>query len=491
MPNDLYRLKSIALSNFWCYTSNTVLFEMGESVTVVIGLNGAGKTAFLTAVKKAISFILSKDRRKDIRFIGDGKDIKDAGLSVRDVRYDESDGLLDYDYHYPVTLTCSGVIMGHELMWFYEKPSKTVRVDKMLFRNALDVVIKHKADHNQRTLLPLLAYFSDSYPHVRPAQMKYEKDILIEKGERVERRAGYYHWDLSSSSFYFWRDLFVNSLRRYYHPVTGYDTMMRKTLEPSFSERANDTIQKTIQKLTATKIEIEYVKRHIRQFTKPFLTHDNEDLAVDDIVVASYMENSKEVFTLDFLFCDGHRCMFERLPEGYKRIIAIAFEICYRFYILNKNIIVEQPNTNPQGIALIDELELHLHPTLAQESLIRLTQTFPEVQFVISTHSPAIISNLHNDGEVNKIYRLNQDHQADIVDDFYGAEYGDTLVMSMGSYGRLHELELLEELYREYSIQRNEDGKRQVANELLQLFQPSHMAEAWKREMVAKWEEKL
>ena len=50
---------------------------MGDVATVIIGLNGAGKTAFLTAVKKALSFILSKDRRKEVRFIGDGKDIKD------------------------------------------------------------------------------------------------------------------------------------------------------------------------------------------------------------------------------------------------------------------------------------------------------------------------------------------------------------------------------------------------------------------------------
>ena len=38
----------------------------------IIGLNGADKTAFLTAVKKAISFILSKDKHKEVCFIGIG-----------------------------------------------------------------------------------------------------------------------------------------------------------------------------------------------------------------------------------------------------------------------------------------------------------------------------------------------------------------------------------------------------------------------------------
>lgn len=49
MPNNLYRLNSISLNNFWCYNNEPNMFEMGESVTVIIGLNGAGKTAFLSA----------------------------------------------------------------------------------------------------------------------------------------------------------------------------------------------------------------------------------------------------------------------------------------------------------------------------------------------------------------------------------------------------------------------------------------------------------
>lgn len=491
MPNNLYRLNSISLNNFWCYNNEPNMFEMGESVTVIIGLNGAGKTAFLTAVKKAISFILSKDRRKEIRFIGDGKDVKDAGIAVRDVRFDESDGMYDYDYHYPVTLTCNGTIMGHDLLWYYEKPSKNIRVDKMLFRDALDRVLREYSNQPTQTTLPLLAYFSDSYPHVRPAQMKYEKDVLIEKGEKIERRTGYYHWDLSSSSFYFWRDLFVNSIKRYYHPVTGYEATLGKMQRSDYSEDLNDSFQKRLQNLIATKTEIDYIGRYLKSFTKPFLTHDNEDLAIDDIVVSSYMENSKEVFTLEFLFADGHKTIFERLPEGYKRLIAIAFEICYRFFILNKNVIVHEPDAEPKGIVLIDELELHLHPTLAQESLIRLTKTFPEVQFIVSTHSPAIISNLHNDGQQNKIYRLNPDHSAEEIDDFFGAEYGDTLVMSMGSYGRLHELEVLEELYREFYIAGDNEGKGKVADDLLHMFEPSTLSRRWQAEIISKWEERL
>ena len=487
MANDLYRLRRFSLRNFWCYGEENNNFEMGDAATVIIGLNGAGKTAFLTAVKKALSFILSKDRRKEIRFIGDGKDIKDCGLSVDDVRYDEEEGQYDYEYHYPVELHCEALIMGRQLQWIYTKPDKRTRVDKMFFRDALDEVLRPLNDYPTRSPLPLLAYFSDSYPHVKPSRMKYEKDLLVNKSEKIERRAGYYHWDLSSASFYFWSELFVATLRRYYHPITGYDATLKKMNEPNLNDKVRATLEKNIQSLTASQIEIDYVLHYLRVFSGTFPTHDNEDFAVDNIVVGSYLENNKEKFTLQFVFKDGHRRNFQSLPEGHKRLLAIAFEICYRFFILNRNIIVNEPLTHPHGIALVDELELHLHPTLAQESLIRLTQTFPQVQFIISTHSPAIISNIHNDGQYCKIYRLNRDHQAVVIDDFFGAEYGDTLVLSMGSYGRLHQLELLEEMYREYFQDGDNEGKCQVEKELEKLFQPSDMAKRWMRETIDKW----
>lgn len=488
MTNNLYRLRRFSLRNFWCYGEDGNYLEMGDVATVIIGLNGAGKTAFLTAVKKALSFILSKDRRKEVRFIGDGKDIKDCGLSVDDVRFDEAEGLYDYEYHYPVEIHCEAQILGMQIQWVYAKPDKRTRVDKMYFREALDEILRPLNDYPTRTLLPLLAYFSDSYPHVKPVRMKYEKDILVNKSDKIERRAGYYHWDLNSASFYFWRDLFVATLRRYYHPITGYDATLKKTNEEDLDGKVRLTLEKNLQSLMASRIEIDYVLRYLREFSKTFPTHDNEDFAVDNIVVGSYLENNKEIFTLQFVFKDGHKRNFESLPEGHKRLLAIAFEISYRFFILNRNIIVQEPQTHPQGIALVDELELHLHPTLAQESLIRLTQTFPQVQFIITTHSPAIISNIHNDGRYCKIYRLDRDHRAVLLDDFFGAEYGDTLVLSMGSYGRLHQLEMLEEMYREYSQDGNNEGKHQVESELEELFRPSEMAKQWMRETIDNWE---
>ena len=45
-----------------------------------------------------------------------------------------------------------------------------------------------------------------------------------------------------------------------------------------------------------------------------------------------------------------------------------------------------------KGIVLIDEIELHLHPRLQQAVLLSLAETFREVQFIVTTHSPHVLS---------------------------------------------------------------------------------------------------
>jgi predicted ATP-binding protein involved in virulence len=47
-----------------------------------------------------------------------------------------------------------------------------------------------------------------------------------------------------------------------------------------------------------------------------------------------------------------------------------------------------------EGIVLIDEIELHLHPQWQRDIIPRLTSTFPNCQFIVTTHSPQVLSNV-------------------------------------------------------------------------------------------------
>ena len=56
--------------------------------------------------------------------------------------------------------------------------------------------------------------------------------------------------------------------------------------------------------------------------------------------------------------------------------------------------------TETDGIVLIDEVDLHLHPTWQQQILKDLTEIFPKVQFIVTTHAPAVISTVKSENVI-------------------------------------------------------------------------------------------
>ncbi|NMM49839.1 AAA family ATPase [Marinigracilibium pacificum] len=76
---------------------------------------------------------------------------------------------------------------------------------------------------------------------------------------------------------------------------------------------------------------------------------------------------------------------FHELASGLKSLIAMIGDMCSRLY-------AQQPEISDpaelKGIVIIDEIDIHLHPVLQKELVEILTDTFPLVQFIASTHSP-------------------------------------------------------------------------------------------------------
>lgn len=98
---------------------------------------------------------------------------------------------------------------------------------------------------------------------------------------------------------------------------------------------------------------------------------------------------------------------FEQLPSGTKSLAALILDLLLRF--------AEQQNVSDisdySGIVLIDEIDIHLHPKMQKEIVIQLSETFPNIQFIVTTHSPipilgaplnSIFINVYKDSE-NKI----------------------------------------------------------------------------------------
>lgn len=80
-----------------------------------------------------------------------------------------------------------------------------------------------------------------------------------------------------------------------------------------------------------------------------------------------------------------------QLSDGEKCLLALVGDLARRLSLLNTDL--ENPLTG-QGVVLIDEIDLHLHPKWQRSVVASLERTFPNCQFIITTHSPQVVGEL-------------------------------------------------------------------------------------------------
>ena len=85
----------------------------------------------------------------------------------------------------------------------------------------------------------------------------------------------------------------------------------------------------------------------------------------------------------------GKRLSVFNLSQGEKTLLALVSDIARRLVTLNPN---SQDPLHGKGVVIIDELDLHLHPQWQQTVIQNLETTFPKIQFIVSTHSPLILT---------------------------------------------------------------------------------------------------
>jgi predicted ATPase len=86
----------------------------------------------------------------------------------------------------------------------------------------------------------------------------------------------------------------------------------------------------------------------------------------------------------------GEPFNFNTLSDGYSAIISIVSELLLRMEAHNRK------SYDLEGVVIIDEIETHLHVELQKIVLPFLIDFFPKLQFIVTTHSPFILSSISN-----------------------------------------------------------------------------------------------
>ena len=125
----------------------------------------------------------------------------------------------------------------------------------------------------------------------------------------------------------------------------------------------------------------------------------------------------------------SEKLALDQLSGGYRAVLALAADLAWRMAQGNPHL--EDP-LESEAIVLIDEVDLHLHPSWQQRILDDLTRTFPNTQFIVSTHSPQVLTTV----KPERVVELYREEDGRIVagspaSATYGAEAGDVLTTVM------------------------------------------------------------
>ena len=106
------------------------------------------------------------------------------------------------------------------------------------------------------------------------------------------------------------------------------------------------------------------------------------------------LEFERESFEFYLRLEDGRRITFNELSAGFSAFLSILTDLLLRTDILRKQ--ANDYSYDPCGFVFIDEPETHLHLEMQYQILPWLTRLFPNLQFIVATHSPAVASSIKN-----------------------------------------------------------------------------------------------
>ncbi|OQY49247.1 MAG: hypothetical protein DRR08_23010 [Candidatus Parabeggiatoa sp. nov. 2] len=135
----------------------------------------------------------------------------------------------------------------------------------------------------------------------------------------------------------------------------------------------------------------------------------------------------------------------EQLSDGYRTLLAVVMDLARRLAQANPHL--DNP-LNAQAIVLIDEIDLHLHPQWQQTVLPDLLKTFKNTQFIVTTHSPQVLTTVQKE----HLHLLDGENVYKQLTNTYGAESYRLLeeIMNVPSRpeSRVHEVGELKEYLR-------------------------------------------
>lgn len=330
------KLNSLTMENFRRF--NQLSVEFHPALTVIAARNGKGKTTVLEAAALALG-----------PFVGAFDESRGENIKRTDARFTGSEYEGHNEQAFPVVIEAA--FSNPEIMSTRElrsgKGATTTRGSRDLtnYGKNLQQAVR---DHEDVTL-PLVCYYSSK-------RLWVHHNSTSTKAVRKSRTAGYIDCLSAMSS--------INQLTEWVKKAELVDLQQQ--------QRSGGAVKERSSRLAG----------------------------VSDAVANMLADEGWSDFHYDFdtdslsmRHRDHGKLPINIMSDGIRAMTSLAADIARRACQLNPHFGVEAPHLTP-GIVLIDEVDLHLHPEWQQRVLGKLQETFPQLQFIVSTHSPQVLSSV-------------------------------------------------------------------------------------------------
>ncbi|HEV2478692.1 MAG TPA: AAA family ATPase [Puia sp.] len=163
---------------------------------------------------------------------------------------------------------------------------------------------------------------------------------------------------------------------------------------------------------------------------------------------------------------DGSKVSTISLSDGFRSILALTGDLIWR---LIEAFPESKYPLEEQGVVLIDELDIHLHPTWQRSIAGLLRKTFPKIQFIMATHSPLVAAGAGMDAITYRLYKNDGKVIVDEIKNIYAKSVDDILrseafgLVSTFSEETQHQIDKYYTLKKKKSLNDEEKKQLQIA----------------------------
>ena len=373
--------------------------DLDKQLTLFVGVNGSGKTTILEAAAVAIGSFLTKIDGATALSIQKG----DARLKAYDLGSTD-----DVVAQYPVDIAARGDVgIMADVSW---TRSLTGPKSRMTVNEAKDIINFGKSVQDglrlgdKNLILPVIAYYGTG------RLWDYHREKRSASKSKATRADGY-----------------KNCLDGTANIKLMLHWFEKKTIQSFRSQNQNLEEKDYTLDVVLDAIGKCYQRASGRENVRVQYNFDTKSLEV------LFEDSFKKVM----------RMPFDQLSDGYKGAVSLIADIAYRMATLNPQL-KDKVLSETHGVVLIDEVDLHLHPSWQKNIISDLTSIFPKVQFILTSHAASVISSVKKENlrilKDSKVYWMSGE--------VYGKDVKSVMDEIMGVSDRPDDIKLLfEEFY--------------------------------------------